>query len=854
MTYKTKNRKGFTLAETLITIAIIAVIAVLTISVLSNGKTRQKDYLSRLNVTYSNLNNMVGKILISSEIKKDWQTDVNALTNLSCTNASGADETNKSLCLKNALKSVSKKLADCSSNAACFKDYSGLTTQLTTDISSLIKVDELQAFKMPGGITVLMSYIDGACKLDIPINKVDNKLETVYGCGVMVVDVNGTEGPNSLSTEDNNLVDRFLLAITADGLVKSSYLDKLVCSGSLKYDATQRKCVKEVPCTIDMDEMQKIEAANDSNDYYKSEEISSTCYKLSCKEGNYNPLTYKCPKACADGEVRAGGLWYNEGGDLDPSTEKACCIPIYTQEDLNNVRNGLDKTYCLMNDITFDKSGAGSDATKGWTPIGLSSTPFSGTLYGNGKKISGLYINNNSLVYAGLFSYTKNATIKDLIMDGGEIYSASSSSFSYAGAVVGRDEASSVFTNLINTSSAKAFSSVSPVSFGGIAGRADASTSSFTNIINTGFIEAPSSTYSYSGGVVGLSYAPLTNVINSGSVKSSSSNNYCYSGGVAGQAYTSFTNIINVGNIETNASALASSGGVVGWAPSSAGASYTNIINVGGIKAVSSVSTPFSGGVAGVSYAPFTNIINAGNIEASNSSSAEPYSGGVVGQAYSTLRNIINASSVQASSSYASAIYWGGIAGQSSSSFANIINTGLVGAASASSGGVAGQASSALANAYYLSNTAAGCVNGAAYSGCSVKTETALKQSGTYAGFDTTNWSVVNGYYPTLKAALMPPQVFRDCRNNSNPYGGCYDVPNTPNTFIPNDGSISMWAWRKPTSTSVLQPVLKFQCKPYRTSGYDCCVPSYIPEEKRYGLSACPALDTSAYSNYRGTN
>ena len=111
----------------------------------------------------------------------------------------------------------------------------------------------------------------------------------------------------------------------------------------------------------------------------------------------------------------------------------------------------------------------------------------------------------------------------------------------------------------------------------------------------------------------------------------------------------------------------------------------------------------------------------------------------------------------------------------------------------------------------------------------------------------------------------MPPQIFRDCRNNKTPYGGCYDVLNTPNAFMPDFGTTNpigvedykpfiMWAWKKPATntTPIEYPVLRWQCKPYRLNGYDCCRPSYATWEPK--LPACPALVIPSGADYRSIN
>ena len=115
-----------------------------------------------------------------------------------------------------------------------------------------------------------------------------------------------------------------------------------------------------------------------------------------------------------------------------PSTLKY----IYTREDLENVKNDLDATYILMNDI--DLSG------KDWTPIGDLDTPFTGTFLGACNTISGMTIgalpeaSSNGCYYIGLFGYNKGQ-IRDLKIEGvGSIPSeVIGSAYCYAGNLVG---------------------------------------------------------------------------------------------------------------------------------------------------------------------------------------------------------------------------------------------------------------------------------------------------------------------------------------------------------------------------------------------------------------------------------
>jgi hypothetical protein len=81
--------------------------------------------------------------------------------------------------------------------------------------------------------------------------------------------------------------------------------------------------------------------------------------------------------------------------------------PIYTAQDLNNIRNNPEGKYILMNDI--DLKGWGN-----WVPIGDMDNPFHGQFSGNGYTIYNLSITSstNSNAY-GLFGYAQ-ALIKDL--------------------------------------------------------------------------------------------------------------------------------------------------------------------------------------------------------------------------------------------------------------------------------------------------------------------------------------------------------------------------------------------------------------------------------------------------------
>lgn len=85
-------------------------------------------------------------------------------------------------------------------------------------------------------------------------------------------------------------------------------------------------------------------------------------------------------------------------------------IIICTAEDLDNIRNGMDKHYKLGQDIDLEsyvsEGGPAYNNGKGWAPIGSMSEPFTGTLDGNNFEIKNLKINRPNEMFVGLFGGT----------------------------------------------------------------------------------------------------------------------------------------------------------------------------------------------------------------------------------------------------------------------------------------------------------------------------------------------------------------------------------------------------------------------------------------------------------------
>ena len=95
----------------------------------------------------------------------------------------------------------------------------------------------------------------------------------------------------------------------------------------------------------------------------------------------------------------------------------------------------LMKDIVLNEKIEVDDNGAVTNQKElsEWTPIGTSSRPYTGTFDGNGKTISGLYINNSTADYQGLFGYVSSSgKVQNLTVEG-----SVSGSCDYIGGIVG---------------------------------------------------------------------------------------------------------------------------------------------------------------------------------------------------------------------------------------------------------------------------------------------------------------------------------------------------------------------------------------------------------------------------------
>ena len=261
-----------------------------------------------------------------------------------------------------------------------------------------------------------------------------------------------------------------------------------------------------------------------------------------------------------------------------------------------------------------------------WTPIGNNTSKYTGIFDGNGKTISGLFINDPDGSFQGLFGYVDAAgKVREV-----GVVSGSVTGKSFVGSVVGWN--SGTVENCYSKINATAKNYV-----GGVVGQ-NANNGTVENCYNTGSVSA--SDYSDAatpkvGGVVGRNIHATVNLCyNTGNITSTGFN--AAAGGVVGQSTSSgkVQNCYNTGNV-SGTGANYSIGGVVG---ESASSTISDCYNVGSVSASSSSSSTLLidavGGVAGyIDYKEsiIQNCYNTGDVSGTSVGSPARI-GGVVGR------------------------------------------------------------------------------------------------------------------------------------------------------------------------------------------------------------------------------
>lgn len=237
------------------------------------------------------------------------------------------------------------------------------------------------------------------------------------------------------------------------------------------------------------------------------------------------------------------------------------------------------KTVQIADTVTKELDLKGAE----WTPIGTTTTSFSGTFNGNGKTVSEVKINIASGYNVGFFAQLDGGSVKNLCVKG----NVTAETSSQVGGIVGKLSSGTVehcaFHGTVEGS----------VTVGGIAGWNQRGT--ITACFASGSVKAASSRV---GGIVGLNYKTLTHCYSSAEVTAKGTNSGS-AGGIAGVNNGNISHCYAMGKITANIKA----GGIAG--ESSPDCIISNCVALNA-EIVRSASGQFFGRVVGDNFGTIT--------------------------------------------------------------------------------------------------------------------------------------------------------------------------------------------------------------------------------------------------------
>ncbi len=266
--------------------------------------------------------------------------------------------------------------------------------------------------------------------------------------------------------------------------------------------------------------------------------------------------------------------------------------PIYSAEDLYNIRNNLSDKYILMNDIDLSYY-------ENWVPIGTSETPFYGKFDGNSFTVKNISISKieGKNPSVGLFGTVTSSQIKNVTVVGQ--IDVSNDNGIRAGMICG-EAYNSVITNCITYGKVN-MTTKAGVWVGGITGYL--STYSNTDEVKECRIELCKNNASvttngicnqelfglnyFVGGLVGFSDGTISKCSNYGCVTATEKNGgydyfYTLAGGICGNTGGNINNCYNVGDISSVGTKYVFAGGITGcWYPFE---DIYNCYNIGQVK------------------------------------------------------------------------------------------------------------------------------------------------------------------------------------------------------------------------------------------------------------------------------
>jgi hypothetical protein len=246
-----------------------------------------------------------------------------------------------------------------------------------------------------------------------------------------------------------------------------------------------------------------------------------------------------------------------EGCSLFPSQN----LEIRTWYDLDAVRNNLRGSYLLMNDLNSTTAGYEELASptanqgKGWQPIGIGDSPFTGTFDGQGYEIRDLFVDHPDENYVGLFSLvdeggrikdiglvnvtvTGNSTVGGLV--GGN---AGTVSNSYSSGNVSGIEIVGGLVGLNAGTVSNSYSTDSATGEGYVGGLVGGNAGTVSNSYSTGNIIG----YYGVGGLVGVNSGTVGNSYSTGSVTGNQ-----WVGGLVGGNSATVSNSYSTGSVTGN--------------------------------------------------------------------------------------------------------------------------------------------------------------------------------------------------------------------------------------------------------------------------------------------------------------
>lgn len=265
-----------------------------------------------------------------------------------------------------------------------------------------------------------------------------------------------------------------------------------------------------------------------------------------------------------------------------------------------NFLNNPDVVFELKNDINLTEFISDNYPAEGWAPVGVLSSPFKGTLKGNGRTISGLSINRPSTEYVGLFGYADGARISEL-----NILATTIKGGNHTGSLVGY--ANNATLNTITVTISKGISGTNYV--GGLASHAESTTANNINVDVQGTGVKGTDNV---GGIFGQNSGTCKNATVVAEVSGRA-----YVGGAVGSTSANFTSCIATGNVTGTSTSIS------GFAGNASNSVFSTCEHIGDVKGAGRV-----GGVCGNSEsAPtFTNCKSKGTI-----TSTADYTGGILG-------------------------------------------------------------------------------------------------------------------------------------------------------------------------------------------------------------------------------